>query len=396
MKTATVLLLSSVLLTSGIRAVDEPEHPPANANPAVSFQKGKVREMKISLLDEAGSLMPAATVELYSMERGGRSPDLESTSKEPANPWWTFTTDNKGMLVARFPVTHDAWDESVPNQGDFYFVAQLPDGRKAMSPRIFHDMDREAAREYEPNEWEATQERVFTDETGELTMQLTKGHTITGVLLTTEGKPLGKKTISATHDLHIQSHTGYGGDIFSVKATTGEDGRFTLEHVYPVDCTFAIEGEGHWARTQVTLKSKEQNSVRWVESAPSVASLPLDTSISLKIEVAPKAPTYRYHGQVVDGNGKPLPGLVVTAGVSFHDTPETYADSHHFDTTTTDASGHWTLDVESPWVRFLDVRIKEHEEPLYSEDYESDDVGLAAPGEYNFKVTAPIAAGKTP
>ncbi len=387
-----VVALAACLALSPCHLRGQTAEVPAGTNAPVPFQKGKVRELKVTVVDEKGAPVSGVTVQLYGMARGGRWPARDSsTDARNTSPWWTFVTDKNGTFVARFAVTPEAWDDPVPRTGRFHFVAELPDGRRAVSVPVYHAVTRQEAADDETSEWEADGPvgRVFTEESDELTLPLKKGRSITGVMVDAAGSPLSGRIIRATHDLHIESRTGEGGDIFEVTATTDAQGRFSLENVHPVDCGFAIDGPGHWARTQVILKGGEEATSRWVESMPHVAGLPAGTTISLRIEMAPKAPVYRYFGRVVDPDGKPLPGLTVTSGVSSNAEPENFGDFHHFFTTTTDAEGRWELLVDSPWVRFLDVRTAPQGDTLYGEDYESDGVGLASPGEYNFTLKRP-------
>jgi hypothetical protein len=255
--------------------------------------------------------------------------------------------------------------------------------------RIFHGISRdEASSDYETNEWdtEGDGDWVFTNETPEIDMVLTSGHTITGTVMTPEGKPISGKTIHAIHDLHVDSHTGAGGEVFDVKATSDADGHFKLEHVYPVAC--ALRTDGAWTRTQITYKTADTTSTRWMNQA--LAKLPDfgdDEEVELGIVIAPQAPTYHYFGKVTDENGKPQAGLLVTAGVSAHATVDDFNDSHHFETAKTDADGKWSLEASSPYVRFFDVKKDEKsEDSLGGEGYENDLFDLAAPGEYNLKI----------
>ncbi|RBP45986.1 carboxypeptidase family protein [Roseimicrobium gellanilyticum] len=366
----------------------EPEFPKP-PTPIVNYESGRVREFHVTLLDENDQPVASVPVDLYGMRRGGRWPALDDSVSKDHGPWWRFTTNAQGKILARFSVSEKPWGYTVPRDGRFYFVVDIPDGRRAVSPPIFHGVTRKGAHEEEENEWDAhaNDEQLFTDETEEVTMHLVKGRTVTGVVVTPDGKPLQGHTISATHDLHIGSHTGAGGEVFMVTAVSDAEGRFKLQNVYPAACSLSMEGEGYWSRTQVALHASGQTSTRWVGGSITLPELSSDTSMHLRIEVAPEAPKYRYFGTVTDASGKPQAGLVVTAGVSHNSTPKTWSDSHNISSATTDASGRWQIQAEGPWVRFFDVRKTESGDSLVNgEDYESDGVGLAAPGEYHFKI----------
>jgi hypothetical protein len=109
--------------------------------------------------------------------------------------------------------------------------------------------------------------------------------------------------------------------------------------------------------------------------------------VELTLVIAPKAPTYHYFGTVTDEAGKPQAGLVVMAGVSSAPVAEEYSDTHHFESTKTDAEGKWTLEASAPYVRFFDIRKDEKsDESLGGEGYENDAFDLAAPGEYSLKL----------
>jgi hypothetical protein len=400
MKTCPLALFLSASLAgvSPSTAADLKPEFPKPPTPIVDYQTGQVREFRVTLLDERGQPAIGVPVELYGMRRGGRWPALDhDPDSQSRDPWWSFTTDDAGKIVARFAVSEKPWDYyGVPREGRFYFVVDLPDGRRAVSAPIFHGVTRERAHEEKENEWDAhaNDEQYFTDETEDITLYLRKGRTVTGVVVTPDGKPLQGRTISAIHDLHIESRTGFGGDVFTASATSDTEGKFKLENVYPAACSLSMEGEGHWSRTQVALRSAEGSSTRWIGASLTLPELSHDTSVNLRIEVSPEAPGYRYFGTVTDPAGKPLTGLLVVAGVSHSPTPETWGDSHKFENAITDASGRWEIQASGPWVRFFDVRPIEFGDSLGGEDYEGDGVGLAAPGEYHFKVKASGATTK--
>lgn len=382
----------------------EKEGPPSkDQNPAVTFEKGKVRELKVNLLDESAKPVSGVTVNLYGEDRGARWPQNESPEKAPPekegagknDPWWVFKTNDSGAITVRFPVKEETWGDIAPLPGVFYLVADLPDGRRAVSMRIFHGISHdEAASDYEANEWDAEGESdwVFTNETPEVDMVLTAGHTIDGIVMTPEGKPVAGKTINAIHDLHVDSHTGAGGEVFNVKATSDAEGHFKLEHVYPVACALRVDGA--WTRTRITYKTSDTTSTRWLnQPLDKLPDFGDDETVELGIVVAPQAPTYHYFGQVTDQDGKPQAGLLITAGVSAHATVEDFYDSHHFETAKTDADGKWMLEASAPYVRFFDIKKDEKsEDSLGGEGYENDLFELAAPGEYNLKIKADKSA----
>jgi hypothetical protein len=401
MKTCPLALLVSASLAGVFPATAADLKPelPMPPTPIVNYESGQVREFRVTLLDEQDKPVSGVPVELYSMRRGGRWPALDHGSdSQSRDPWWNFTTDDAGRIVARFAVSEKPWDYyGVPREGRFYFVVDLPDGRRAVSAPIFHGVTRERAHEEEENEWDAhaNDEQYFTDETKDITMYLVKGRTVTGVVVTPDGKPLQGRTISAVHDLHIESRTGAGGEIFTASATSDAAGKFKLENVYPATCSLSMEGDGYWSRTQVALHTSDRTTTRWVGGFIPLPELDVATSVDLRIEVTPEAPKYRYFGTVTDATGKPQAGLLVIAGISHGPTPETWGDSHSFENAITDASGRWEIQAESLWVRFFDVRRTESGDSLVKgEDYESDGVGLAAPGEYRFKIDPAKPASK--
>jgi hypothetical protein len=384
-----LLLIASLVGTFPANAVDlEPEFPKP-PTPIVNYESGKVREFRVTLLDEKDQPVSGVPVELYGIRRGGRWPAADNPTSKEIDPWWSFKTDAQGKILARFPVSDKPWAYTAPLDGRFYFVVDLPDARRAVSPPIFHGVTRKEAHEEQENEWDAHagDEQVFTDETDKVTMRLVKGRTVTGVVVDADGKPLLGRTISAVHDLHIRSRTGAGGEIFTVSTTSDASGKFKLQHVYTAACSLSMEGGGYWSRTQVALHSSDGTATRWVGGSINLPELADDATVDLRIEVAPEAPKYRYFGTVTDAAGKPQTGLIVSAGVSHSPTAETWGDSHQFEQATTDASGRWEIQARGPWVRYFDVRHTESGDSLINgEDYESDGVGLAAPGEYHLKI----------
>jgi hypothetical protein len=405
-------LLAALLFAGTTFAI--PETPPAKEeNPAVPFEKGRVREIKVTLLDADDKPAAGVAVDLYGQDHGERWPEADPEPKKDPAPekskekssktdrWWHFKTDEQGAFTVRFPVKADTWGEAAPRHGAFYLVVNLPDGHRAVSPRIFHGVTREESADYEVNEWDSEDggDWVFTDETHDISMQLLDGRTVSGTVISPDGKPLSGKTVTVTHDLHVDSHTGAGGDIFVVKATTDAEGHFKLEHVYPVACRMDTGKEGAWTRTQLKLTTPTGTSTRWIsQPLDRFPDIPDDFEVELSLVVAPQAPTYHYFGQVTDEAGKPMANVIVTAGVSHHAVPSDFADSHRFETATAGPDGRWTLEASAPWVRFLAVKQNEKaEDDLTAESYEDDSFDLAAPGEYNLVVrkAAPEAAPST-
>jgi len=375
------------------------------ANPPVMFLQRSARELRVSLLDENSLPAPGVTVHLYGLERGeawplGEDATPEERAQRDKDPWWVFVSDGSGVFRVHFPMELGRREEHLPGQGIFYLVAELPDGRKAVSPRILHGIDREDTASYSTNEWDEKGKGawVFPRERHDMTLQLRSGRTIAGVVTTSEGKALPGVVVSTTHDLHVGSHTGYGGDIFHLQATTDATGHFRLEHVYPVPCRLeASKEEGAvWTRTRLTLTTPKSTSARWLNHPlEMVPALPENTLMELTLLTAPHAPTYRYTGRVIDATGHPMGGLQIVAGVSSHPDAKDYADNHHFEYAQTDAQGQWVLEASAPYVRFFDVRT--NGKPLQSlggADFEGDDAGLAEPGEYDYQVKAPAAAEK--
>jgi protocatechuate 3,4-dioxygenase beta subunit len=392
MKTCHLALLLSATM-AGLTIVGASEINgkfPNPANAAVTHESGQVREFRVTLLDQHGKPLPGIPVDLYGMRRGGRWPSQDDANPRDAGPWWHFTTDDSGQILARFPLSEGRWEKPVPRAGRFHFVVDLPDGRRAVSPAVFHEVSRVDWRDEEAAEWEedSNEGRIFTRDVGSITLRLAKGRVITGTVVDAEGKPLPGRHISAIHDLHIESRTGAGGEIFTESATSDAAGVFKLKNVHTAACKLSMEGEGYWSRTQVTQRTPDgTTTTRWVGGSIKLPQFSPETEVGLRIEVAPEAPKYRYHGRVTDPYDKPLAGLHVIAGVSHHATPQTWSDSHSFVSAVTDAAGRWEILVASPWVRFFDVRPTEFGNSLLKgEDYESDDLGLAAPGEYHLRV----------
>ena len=263
---------------------------------------------------------------------------------------------------------------------------------------MIHGLEKDWAKaSYDVNEWDGSLGRdswVFTNERHELTMQLKVGRTITGVVVDPEGKALPGMEVRTFHDLHVLSHTGSGGEIFKLRATTDAEGRFRIEHIYPVSCAIRAAGgeESTWAwvRTRSTVTTPKASSTRWQnrawEKIPEMIGM---SGLDLMIVMARHAPTYHYFGKVTDASGHPMGGLHIWAGVSRHAKPEDYGDEHYFEFADTDAQGNWVLEASSPYVRFFSVRPNAKSyESLGGADYENDEVGLAEPGEYNFQVNA--------
>lgn len=374
----------------------------AEENPAVEFQHGRVREIKVTVEDEKDTPVAGVTVNLYGIQRGERMPlrqeDKETIGKSdddetPATKaWWQFVSDKEGSFVVRFPINQEPGKTQGPYEGPFYLVAKMPDGRRAVSAPILHQQQQPYdSTKADKNEWNAVwgREPLSTENTPYLTLTLKTGNTVSGIVTNMEGKPLQGKTVTAIHDLHANTHTGYGGTIFVEKSTTDSKGRFRLNHVYPVACELSVDGS--WVRTQIAVKSQSSITSRWLDRELEVLPhLGDNLEIVLTMQLASKDPVHRYHGTVQDHLGKPVQGLRITAGISRHKTPQTWGDNHHFEHAISGNDGRWELKASSPFVRFLSVGTNDTStEELAGGDYENDELGLAAPGEYDFTLKKP-------
>lgn len=359
----------------------------ADGDGAVQF-----RSVEAQVLDVRGK--PAAHVQVFltGLERDAMGINLVDAGSEPAPDGWRFITDARGRFTARFgkfrSIDHEnETHEALPGWGTFYFVATQPGTAGAVSPRIENysgkaDDGRPDWRDRD--EWSRGRTIRLRSEKTRVSMQFQKGLRVTGRVIDGQGQPMVGAAVSVAHDLHVWSHTGYGGEIFAQSAFSDGDGRFSFERVYPARFDLCLAGgkpEVFWVKTKVRR--------RWIaETVDEIVPRAGERSISVEIMAAREIP-YRYFGRITDGAKQPVSGAKVVIGVSLHRTPKTFEDEHTFLHGQTDEDGRYEIPATSPFARFIQVNAPGFKEA--ERDFEERGP-LAPPGGYDLTLAPAEAA----
>ncbi len=183
-----------------------------------------------------------------------------------------------------------------------------------------------------------------------LDIRIARGYTLRGQIVTQDGHPVTSHTIGASYDLHAQTHTGHGGEIWERETVTDAHGNFTFTNVNPSPVTLKPDytPNYYWAKTTV---NGESIADRIDEFQPEWNNTQNDLTIHLAT-----MPAKTYRGIALDQDGKPVAGASVTIGYSWHREEKDWSDSHAWETTTTGADGSWQLDIPTEWVTWGEVR----------------------------------------
>jgi hypothetical protein len=190
-----------------------------------------------------------------------------------------------------------------------------------------------------------------TGEGDPLLVRIQNGYTLRGRLLKPDGNPVSAHPVSINHDLHAQTHTGAGGEIWRRETATNSDGYFEFPNVNSSPVTISpghhIEGF-YWADTTINGERKYDRIDEFQPEWNNAVN-------NLVIQLA-KSPAKVYEGVAVDQDGQPVAGASVTIGYSWHREERTWGDSHSWETTETLADGSWRLEIPTKWVTWGEIR----------------------------------------
>ncbi len=357
----------------------------------------KFRTMRVRVVDENGKCLPGAKVQLRGLDQDaiGAMSNRETSKlgqREKARKYqgWEFAADDHGEFTARFGRFREydcaqATGVERPGFGEFYFVAEKENSAGAVGPMIgnysreetaFHKGEDDRYGEY--SEWlhDGYNRRILDDRRSQgetLILRFQRGLDLSGRLINEQEQPIPGAALRLFHDLHADTHTGHGAEIFERTVTTNASGRFLFRHVYPNTFYLDFDGPGYWIRTRVRR--------RWADGmADEITPQEDESSLDLLLIAAPGSP-YHYQGRVTDQQGQPITGAKVSVHASLHSPSRTFEDDHdHSCGARTGPNGAYDLGADSPFVHSFTV-----EAPNFENKEESgDEDDFYSPGRYDF------------
>jgi hypothetical protein len=266
---------------------------------------------------------------------------------------WLYTTDDHGDASVRIG-DFAGWKQEVelPGWGTYaLLVAPGPDDAGGVSQRIWCGAAGDSMGNfYDGSDW--GDPLPLPSEGMSISMALHPGFTLYGRVVDNHNHhtPLANVTVTTSDDLGVDTHTGYGGEIFSHSAITDSNGEFQIPHLYAA-AKLHLDFSALWMTTNIGGKWRAQGE--HVLNPPNGSSLRLDFGLNSQ-------PDFHFTGTVTDARGQPVAGADVVVGISSTPKAENYGDTHHFERTTTDAQGHYDLAASSPWGTFLEAEDKTH------------------------------------
>lgn len=346
------------------------------------------RKVVVRVMDENGAPMPGLKVQLLGTGRDAlQADDIGSAYDRPGV--WRFVSDADGRCTVCFGCFRGFDSEKlvgkdVPGWGRYYFIAEA--GRlRGVSSAIVHEPEGKHAKDYYEDEWNRNGVVKTSASPVALTIRMRRGLRLTGRVIDIAGQPVRAFDISVQHDLHSESHTGYGNEILQQSTASDEDGHFVLNDIFPN--TFYLGAsmeETHlpvWVRTRLRGK--------WYrEPIDRITPRRGEKVIRMTLVVSHKLP-YSYSGRIVDEAGKPVPGATVFIGVSRHRKSRDYEDSHHSLTASSDNQGRFEFHTATPFVWWVSVKASGFAD--YMEDYEAKNT-MKTPGKWDITLRRPASS----
>jgi hypothetical protein len=365
--------IAAFLLICGLRVVTVyGAAPPAPSSPP----EAATRVIRVRVLDLRGRGAPGRKVHLVGISR--ESMRTYPDPGDPPEPNWDFVTDREGYFQVILSESKTMENpDGRPGWGTYCLVVEAAGMDAGAVSKYFF-----AAGEGEPKPDDAAEEwgPMFEVPTGgqNLILPVQKGITLQGHIWNVDhpGHPLVGIEVSVHTDVHVRSHTGYGGQIFECAGRTNADGDFTIEGIYPA--TFVVNlFPGFWLQTK--------SGGRWKKDAlDEITPDPGERVVHLQIKGSAEL-SFLYSGRVVDDDhNQPIPDATVSFGMSYHRHPSTYSDEHHFPSATTDSKGNYRILLGTPWVRGMNAKALGFAD---SEGWSASDETKFPPGTYNFRLS---------
>jgi hypothetical protein len=282
------------------RAADPSPAPDGTVNGLLLGLDGKpVAERPVHLV---GISRPVAAYNVQDLD--GREYD---------KPFWNTCTDIHGRFHFDFIHANKKMPD-YPGSGAFAIVADSsPNDAGAVSTRFIWGSN--PFWDHLPDAPEWPKAVIMSGDTLNLVIQLKEGFTLKGQIwdYAHPDKPITGIAFGIYNDLHAETRTGWGADIFERKVTVDREGRFEFNHCYPVRNFSYLD--------EATPPHPGDMTISWVEtkedgvwktldgslSSPSASFVPKGngTVVHLQIRATSEA-LFLYFGKVVDINGQPL------------------------------------------------------------------------------------------
>jgi hypothetical protein len=324
---------------------------------------------------EAGSATPAKTgkpakLTLQVLVKGPAGLDLKNVSLEllgMARPildvCQTAQPDAKGLASIVF--ADRDWEEQPEGEGSpacrgwYHLVATASGTAGAVSPILFLLNENPSFDDNPENEWgpafaKPVDVRELIKKQQPLVLTIETGRELRGKVLTTDQKPLPGTKVNIFQDLHADSHTGHGREIFPQEAVTDQQGNFAFPQVFPntvyigeiVPPEAATSTPWFWKATRT-----KNGAFDYQENRLPLASQTPDPDLTLVMDNRP----YVFSGTVQTKDGKPVAEANLQFSLAFHPDWRDYADSHTFAESKTDMAGTFKVEVTTSFVNFLGV-----------------------------------------
>ena len=327
-----------------------------------ALRKPVFRGAGVLVIDEEGRAVEGARVRLYGIERYSRMPP-DDDGLDPTfifNPIfiWDFVTDPQGRFAAWFGkfnehlYSHFTGDWR-PGFGEFYLVASRTGYAGGVSRRIENWGEDESGEGWFENEWYSDDRpavRLHDGRSNRVKIVMRRGFTLRGRVIDTKGNPAPNVTVTVNDDLHVDTHTGYGGAFFEQRAVTNSQGRFQIQRIYPNRFYLGVgRTDWHWFKTRI---GRKQFRIPLGMVDPPTGAREVEITITVS-----RTPPFHHKGRVTDKAGKGIGNLPVVIGLSWNWPPSDYADNHHSERTETRADGTFELLSDAPFAQWVQLYL---------------------------------------